>query len=312
MNQKRGFTPFRQVLVPVVYGCDPSPALAAARAITADRHIILAGMYRMAIDQPLSGGAHGARKVRAQISALVAGTELRRRARVRVSYIPWRELVELVDSLHPDLLVLSWPSTLEALGIDASDILSAPPSDLVMVRGTLAQPPARIIMSVRGGPQAGLAVRLALALSESAPTELLALHTRPPSTTIEASRRARPFRALDRVLAGLPEVKRLEIESDDPAATLMGLSSERDLVIVGTAGQRNEASSSLGHVADRLLSETSGNVIAVKARQAMPAEPDQDRTLGQETISVLVDKWFAENTYHADEFADLDALLVPR
>ena len=42
----------------------------------------------------------------------------------------------------------------------------------------------------------------------------------------------------------------------------------------------------------------------------MPAEPDRDRTLGQEAISLLVDKWFAENTYHADEFADLDALVA--
>jgi glucosyl-3-phosphoglycerate synthase len=48
----------------------------------------------------------------------------------------------------------------------------------------------------------------------------------------------------------------------------------------------------------------------VKARQPMPPEPDRDRTLGQETISVLVDKWFAENTYHAEEFADRDALLA--
>jgi len=39
----------------------------------------------------------------------------------------------------------------------------------------------------------------------------------------------------------------------------------------------------------------------------MPSEPD--RTLGQEAISVVVDRWFAENTYHADEFTDLDWLL---
>jgi glucosyl-3-phosphoglycerate synthase len=31
---------------------------------------------------------------------------------------------------------------------------------------------------------------------------------------------------------------------------------------------------------------------------------------GQTAISVLVDKWFAENTYHADEFADLQELLT--
>jgi glucosyl-3-phosphoglycerate synthase len=179
-----------------------------------------------------------------------------------------------------------------------------------MVRGTVPPALARILMSVRGGPQAGLALRLALALGRPADAELAALHTRPPNTTIAESRRARPFRGLDRVLAGLPKVKRLEIESDDPAATLVEMAPGYDAVIVGATGQRADAPGSLGFVADRLLAETSGSAIAVKARQAMPAEPEQERTLGQETISVLVDQWFAENTYHADEFADLSALLA--
>src|SRR6185436_16351936 len=39
------------------------------------------------------------------------------------------------------------------------------------------------------------------------------------------------------------------------------------------------------------------------------AEPDTALT-GKTAISVLVDKWFAENTYHADEFDDLTALLA--
>ena len=40
----------------------------------------------------------------------------------------------------------------------------------------------------------------------------------------------------------------------------------------------------------------------------MPADV-QSEAVGQKAISVLVDKWFAENTYHADEFEDLDHLL---
>jgi glucosyl-3-phosphoglycerate synthase len=40
----------------------------------------------------------------------------------------------------------------------------------------------------------------------------------------------------------------------------------------------------------------------------MPAEPESEM-IGQVAISVLVDKWFAENTFHADEFADLRHLV---
>ena len=156
MSNSRRFTPFRQVLVPVVHGVDPDSALTAARAITEDNRIILVGLCRMVADQSLSAGSLRARQVRAQIGDLVAATELRRRARVRVSHEPWEELVQLIGSIQPDLLVLGWPSTLEALGIEASEVLARPPCDIVLVRGTLVPAPAHILLSVRGGPQAGL------------------------------------------------------------------------------------------------------------------------------------------------------------
>jgi glucosyl-3-phosphoglycerate synthase len=49
-------------------------------------------------------------------------------------------------------------------------------------------------------------------------------------------------------------------------------------------------------------------VIVVKTRRPVPANFESE-TVGQTAISVLVDKWFAENTYHADEFKELQALL---
>jgi glycosyltransferase involved in cell wall biosynthesis/nucleotide-binding universal stress UspA family protein len=307
MTHANGFKPFRNVLVPVVYGCDPMPALAVARTIAEEANITLVGAVRMSPDRSLPEGTPMARLVRARLSELIAGTEMRRRPPVRVSHAPWDELRQLSRALGVSLLVLGWPGTFEALGVEATEVLTQPPCDIVMVRGTLPQGPMRVLMSVRGGPQANLALRLALAFSQGSEPNITALHTRPASTTIEESRRARPFRALDRVLRDLPEVKRLEVEADDPAATVVGVAGDYDLVIVGAAGQQSTTPASLGRVADQLLTATSKTVIAVKGKQPMPAEPD--RTLGQEAISVLVDKWFAENTYHADEFADLTRLL---
>ena len=34
-----------------------------------------------------------------------------------------------------------------------------------------------------------------------------------------------------------------------------------------------------------------------------------DESAGAQAISILVDKWFAENTFHADEFSDLKQLM---
>jgi nucleotide-binding universal stress UspA family protein len=307
MTLARRFLTFRNVLVPVVYGCDPAPAVAVARAIAREDHITLVGAVCMPADRSLPEGTPLARQVRAQLSVLIAGTQMHRRPPVRVSHTPWNELRQLIGSLGSSVLVLDWPGSFEALGVEAAAVLDQPPCDILMVRGDVTEGPLRVLMSVRGGPQANLALRLGLSLSHGSTHNISVLHTRPVSTTVEEARRARPFRALNQVLRDLPEMTRLEVAADDPAASLIEAAGDYDLVIVGASGQRPSGQGPLGRVADQLLAGTSKTVIAVKARQPMPPEPD--RTLGQETISVLVDKWFAENTYHADEFADLNLLL---
>ena len=40
----------------------------------------------------------------------------------------------------------------------------------------------------------------------------------------------------------------------------------------------------------------------------MPASP-ADPLTGARAISILVDKWFAENTFEADEFSDLELMM---
>jgi cellulose synthase/poly-beta-1,6-N-acetylglucosamine synthase-like glycosyltransferase len=61
-------------------------------------------------------------------------------------------------------------------------------------------------------------------------------------------------------------------------------------------------------VADRVLKESRTAVIAVKTRRRM-LQP-QEAAAGAQAISIVVDKWFAENTYHADEFKQLDQLAA--
>jgi glucosyl-3-phosphoglycerate synthase len=56
------------------------------------------------------------------------------------------------------------------------------------------------------------------------------------------------------------------------------------------------------------MSESPHGVIVVKTSQPSPFSPESEEA-GQTAISVLVDKWFAENTFHADEFQDLNYLL---
>jgi len=110
------------------------------------------------------------------------------------------------------------------------------------------------------------------------------------------------------VLANLPEVTRQQVETDDPARTILEYSRGFDWVVMGTAVRPDRAGLPLGPISARVLQESPISVLVVK-----PVLPRQvhfeGEAAGQTAISVLVDKWFAENTFHADEFADLDALL---
>ncbi|HRQ22217.1 MAG TPA: glycosyltransferase, partial [Anaerolineales bacterium] len=65
----------------------------------------------------------------------------------------------------------------------------------------------------------------------------------------------------------------------------------------------------LGPVAEKLLFESSANVVLVKTRRPMP-ESMLDESIGYKAISILVDKWFAENTFHAEEFSNLKELMA--
>ena len=65
---------------------------------------------------------------------------------------------------------------------------------------------------------------------------------------------------------------------------------------------------SIGPVAERIMKESQHGVIVVKTSQPSPFSLESEEA-GHTAISVLVDKWFAENTFHADEFQDLNYLL---
>jgi len=313
-RRERGFIPFRRVLVPVVHACEPTLALSAAQLITRPEHILLAGLVKVPPGESLSTAVIPARKVRRTLHELADGGPMRLLARVRVSHTPWDELIALVEEELPDLLVLEWPCMLEAMGVTSDDVLAHPPCDIALVRGPVPAAPSRVLVPLRGGPYAELALRLSLAIAKNSHAEVTSfhIHTKPTSPAkrhhIWHARLDAPFRGLARVLANLPEIDQREMETDKPADAIVAASQDFELVVMGASAQPPRSGISLGPVADQVLQQSPSGVIAVKTRQPMPAEPESEMS-GKAAISVLVDKWFAENTYHADEFADLGQLV---
>jgi len=106
----------------------------------------------------------------------------------------------------------------------------------------------------------------------------------------------------------MPEVQKQFMVTDDAAELILENAKKADIIIVGTTSQPATSSVSLGAFADRILHEAPGAVIAVKSGRPWP-QAVYDESAGVEAISILVDKWFAENTFHVNEFSHLRDLV---
>ena len=303
---KKTFNPFRKLLVPIVHGCDGDAALAAARLIAGERRVVLVGLVGVTDGESLSTGALPARHVRKRLRRLADGERARSKARVRVSHTPWAELADVIQEERPDLLLLEWPGHFDALKVAPAEVLTHPPCNVVLVRGPIPERPRRVLVPIRGGPYAELSLQVSLIVAQETDAGVTSLHLLPGEGM---SQRDAPFRGIERVLRGLPEVTRREMATDDPAGTIVAEASGFDLVVIGATARPVDSSASLGPVADRVLRDCTAGVIAVKTKRPMPSEPESE-AIGAKAISILVDKWFAENTFHADEFADLGHLLA--
>lgn len=291
---------FRKILVPIIYGADHNAALNAALIITGKTNITLVGIVGISTDESLSAAALPARHVRKVLHNIAVKTHVRTLQRIRVSHKPWDELVQVVQAEEADLLVLE-SSHLSVLNITPGQALRYPPCDMVIASGTIPERPKNVLVSLRGGPYAELSLRLGLSISRASRARITALHILPVSD----SRVIDPaFKGVDKVLKNLPEIKRKQIKTDEPTQAILSASQEADLLVLGATARPHDSLISIGPVAESVLRESSRGVLVVKSRRPLPVNMDSE-VVGLNAISVLVDKWFAENTYHAGEFADL-------
>jgi len=301
MRKYSEFLPIHTVLVPLIHDGPGAEALEFARHM--DAHIILVGVVVVPPEESLSVGAAAARELRKQLRQYGKDPRITGKAHIIVSYQPWMELAKFLQSQKPDLLCLEWDAHFGALGVSASEVLTRPPCNVALVRGKLPAKPKQVLVPARGGPHAELALRVGLGLH---PEGIKALHLRHPDDP--KARSDAPFKGLERVLKQMPDVQKQFVVTEDAAQLILENAQKADLIILGTTSQPMTSSVSLGPFADRILREAPGAVVAVKSGRPLP-QADYDESAGAQAISILVDKWFAENTFHADEFKQLNELV---
>ena len=301
---KRWSRPFPIVLVPVFEGCPSENSLALARLLDTSVHLL--GLVQVNPGLPLSGGSAAARELRQVLRKYGAQRNLEQHFQISVSFNAWKDLQEHIHAVQPDLVILDWEALDSCQGADRSEILAHIEANLAVVRGPVGAKVARSLVPLRGGPHAQLALRLALALPTHQITAVHLQSGREASAEPQA-----PFRGLARILPSLPEVRYELRTAEDPLNEICTMAGQADVLIIGTTARGLDSGSRIGPVAGGLLEANPCPVIMVKSERDEPrtftgAEAERS---GSEAISILVDKWFAENTYHAAEFDHLAELV---
>ena len=306
MKKRYPETLFRKILLPVVHGYDNLSALRATQAIAGEGQILVVGIAYIPQAESLSTAAIPARHLRKTLQELANQRNIRPFEHICVSHTPWDDLCQLIKEQDPDLLVLEWPGQFVALHISPTDVLDHPPCDLVIVGGSVLEEPQNVLVPIRGGPYAELALRISLSIAHARKAQVTSLHLTSPTSS---KRGDAPFRGIELVLSNLPEIIKEEIQTNDPVAAILERARQFDLVVMGASGRPEHASAVIGSMADVILRDCQCGVLVVKTKRPMPANMESE-AVGQTAISVLVDKWFAENTYYSEEFEDLDYLLA--
>jgi len=296
MNQPKA-KKIRRVIIPVGLKDTSKDVLEIARRIAED--IILVGVVPIAEGEPVSAGVNAARQVRKLLLTL-SKAPIRYKSKVIVSPKPWKDLQEIVQLEKPDLLILEWGKGAGVGGISIAESLSNMICNVAIVRPGSPFNLDKVLVAVRGGPYAELALRVGMKMK---PTQLDVLHLSLRKQSNDAA-----FEGLRRILRELPETNLRMLITNDIVKTVRKESANYDLVILGTTASSQSGQPGVGLVAESLLKHSKASVVVVKTQRQIP-ESTYDERAGSHAISILVDKWFAENTFSSDEFADLSYLL---
>ena len=304
------------------------------------------GIVEVPEEVSLSQGAIQARTARRLLQRVLdfgdeEGVEIR--TMVRIGRRAADGVIEAVGEERTDLVIFGWGgraahagSTAEPEEPSAEPTVFSPtidavvresPCDIAVVKQRGIEHVRSILVPVRGGPHAELAMRIARDLAKRFGAQMVILHVVPEG--IGARARARQQAALDAFLeqhgGGRRMIGRL-LEAASVRRAIIREAAQHDLVVMGASAQPSNASPDgrflFGIVAEEIASRAKPTVIVVKTKRN-PDLATFDQLRADEgtlvaadafversrSLPTMVDRWFAENTFHASEFRDVAKLV---
>ncbi len=271
--------------------------------------IILRGLITVPADRSLSEGATPARQMREAFDAISSEAVQHDANEISVDFRPLAHILDSfrADSGHApiDLLIVQWAGPRAPTGgLNTNEILRYAPSDVVLVCGDAPwDAGGPVLLSLRGGPNLTLGVRVAKAVARDASITLFhaARSTKVPPG-MSALMRAEP--SIVRSVTAVSDIADGIIhEAHGHKAIIMGAA-----IAEGASGDASDAATVVATIAER--TETPLILIRARSQEEVTFHSPRPRLGRAGTLSTRVDRWFAENTFHSYEFSDLRALLA--
>jgi glucosyl-3-phosphoglycerate synthase len=344
-----------RILIPVANPATAEELIRIGAALLDPRagELTALGIVEVPEDMPLSEGATKARQARRLLQKVLdyapEGTQVR--PVVRIGRHAAQGIVEAAVELEADLVIFGWggrpggrtagrarPGTRAAAEgaeptgaasvfsptIDA--VVRESPCDIAVVKQRPISEIHRILVPVRGGPHAELALGFADALARRHGAHVTVLHVVPPGLTPSVRAQAEQALAAFLRLHARGRADGILREATNVRNAILREADKSDLVIMGaSAAPEGSAVASFlfGILPETIAARSRPPVIVVKTRERINTATFEALASRGETLAAAeraveqsravparVDRWFAESNFHHSEFHDLRRLVA--
>ncbi|HTK44736.1 MAG TPA: glucosyl-3-phosphoglycerate synthase [Patescibacteria group bacterium] len=291
------------------------------------------GIVEVPEGMPLSEGATRARHARRLLQRVLdfvpEGTRIH--PIVRIGRHAAEGIVEVAAELEADLIVFGWggktPTGRDGLTSPFSatieEVLRESPCDVAVVKQRGVRDLKRVVVPVRGGPHAELALQVGGAIAARHDATLAALHIVPPGITLAV--RAQAERALASFVRQHSDgkVETLVREASNVRAAILREADHSDVVVMGAAAPSvTDGNAHLfGAMPEAIATRSQTTVVVVKTRETIGRQTFEQLATRAESLAAAdraaeesravptrVERWFGESNFHHAEFSDLRRL----
>lgn len=293
------------------------------------------GIVEVPEGMPLSEGATRARHARRLLQKVLdfaaEGTTIH--PIVRIGRHAAEGIVEASAEQEAELVIFGWggkaPAARNGSGGTFSptidEVVRDAPCDIAVVKQRGAREIRRVLVPVRGGPHAELAVRFADAIASRHDATLVVLHLVPPGISLAVRAQAEHALASFIRQQTTGRAEGLVREAPNVRTAILREADRADVVVMGASAvpTGHDAGGHLfGAMPEAIATRSKATVVVVKTRESIGRQTFEQLAQRAETLAaadraadearavpIRVERWFGEANFHHAEFADLRRLV---